>query len=162
MLAGWILSLMIALQPEAPWRDTYEATASAIDEAVHAQPSLFTDDEEGRAKTAAVLVALAWAESTFKPNAVGRGGVRGLFQIAARGGREAFDPRRASEMALELARESFRLCAGRPVGERLAVYAAGGSSCKSPPGAALAKSRYRVMKGLSLFKAHPPPSPETR
>jgi hypothetical protein len=155
MLTSWILSLMIALQPEAPWSGTYPETAKAIDEAVQEQPSLFTDDAEGRAKTAGILVALAWAESTFKPNAVGAGHVRGLFQIGGHG--DLSDPHKAARVALELVRESFRICKARPVEERLAVYAAGGTSCKDPPAEALRKSRFRVWKGLSLVKSHPPP-----
>lgn len=154
MLTTWILSLMSILQPEAPWIDTYPATASAIDKAVQEQPPLFEGDPDGRAKTAAILVALAWAESTFKPNATGRGGVRGLFQVGGHG--DMSDPVKASRVALELVRESFRVCKARPVGERLAVYAAGGTSCKEMPPSVLAKSRFRVMKGLALVKQHPP------
>jgi hypothetical protein len=154
MLTAWILSLMTLLQPEAPWADTYPATASAIDQAVHEQAALFPEPD-ARAKTAALLVALAWAESTFKPTAVGRGGVRGLYQIGAKG--KLSDPLVASRVALDLLRESFRICAARPVNERLAVYAAGGTSCKDPGAGPLAKSRYRVMKGLWLVKQRPPP-----
>jgi hypothetical protein len=155
MLVAWILSLMTILQPEAAWKDTYPATAAAIDQVVTEQPSIFTDDHEGRAKTAAVLVALAWAESTFKPNAVGAGGVRGLYQIGGKG--DLSDPLKASRVALEMVRESFRLCKARPVEERLAVYAAGGVSCKDMPEKILAKSRFRVWKGLTLVKQNPPP-----
>ncbi|HVJ89809.1 MAG TPA: transglycosylase SLT domain-containing protein, partial [Labilithrix sp.] len=128
MLTDWILSLMVTLQPEAPWKDTYSATAAAIAEVVSTQPSLFADDYEGRAKTASVLVALAWAESTFKPTAVGAHGVRGLYQVGGKG--DMADPVRATRVALDLVHESFRLCRARRVEERLAVYAAGGSSCK--------------------------------
>jgi hypothetical protein len=156
MLSGWILSLMMLLQPRAPWIGTYEATASAIDQAVQEEESLFPDEPDGRAKTAAILVALAWAESTFKPNAVGYGGVRGLYQIGGHG--NLSDPLKASRVALELLRESFRLCAKRPVNERLAQFAAGGSSCKAPGEEALKKSRFRVSKGLWLVKQKPPPS----
>jgi hypothetical protein len=155
MLASWILSLMLVLQPQAPWSDTYSSTASAIDQAVQEEPALFSNDAEGRARTAALLVALAWAESTFKPNAVGRRGVRGLYQVGGRG--DLSDPLKASRVALELIRDSFRLCGGRPVSERLAVYAAGGTSCKDPGTEALKKSRFRVMKGAWLVKQHPPP-----
>lgn len=158
MLAAWILSLMVTLQPEAPWKDTYPATAAAIDQVVEEQPSLFTDDHEGRAKTASLLVALAWSESSFKPNAVGKRGVRGLYQIGAKG--DLSDPLKASRLALEMMRESFRLCSARKVEERLAVYAAGGTSCKDPPADALNKSRFRVAKAFWLVKKSPPPPPE--
>jgi hypothetical protein len=157
MLEAWILSLMTTLQPEAAWKDTYPTTAAAIQQVVNEQPSIFTEDHDGRAKTAAVLVALAWAESTFKPNAVGAGGVRGLYQIGGKG--DLSDPLKASRVALEMIRESFRLCKARPVNERLAVYAAGGISCKDMPEKVLAKSRFRVSKALSLVKQLPPPPP---
>jgi hypothetical protein len=157
MLTAWILSLMIALQPTAPWSDTYAATARAIDQVVQEQPSLFTDDLEGRQKTAAVLVSIAWFESTFKPNAVGGGGrFRGLYQVGGRG--DQSDPVVASRIALTLVRESFRLCAARPAEERLAYYAAGGISCRSVTPDAVAKSRYRVLKAMWLVKHHPPGS----
>lgn len=158
MLTSWILSLMLVLQPTAPWSDTYEATARAIDQAVQEQPSLFTEDAAGREKTAAVLVALAWFESTFKPNAVGGGGrVRGLFQIGGHG--DLSDPLAASRLALTLLRESFRLCSARPVDERLANYAAGGTSCRNMSPETLKKSRDRVRKGLWLVKRHPTATP---
>jgi hypothetical protein len=154
MLARWILGLMTLLQPQAPWSDTYPATAAAIERVVVDKAPIF-DGADGRAKTAALLVALAWAESSFKPNAVGHGGVRGLYQIGGHG--DLSDPLKASLVAIELMRESFRLCEKRPTNERLAVYAAGGTSCKDPGDDALKKSRFRVSKGLWLFKERPPP-----
>ncbi|AKU95673.1 hypothetical protein AKJ09_02337 [Labilithrix luteola] len=157
MLTTWILSLMMLLQPEAPWSDTYGATAAAIDQAVHEQPSLFPGEPDGVEKTAALLVSLAWAESTFKPNAVGRNGVRGLYQIGGHG--DLSDPLKASRTAIEMVRDSFQRCAKRPLGERLAVYAAGGTSCKDMREETLKKSRYRVMKSLWLMKQRPPPPP---
>jgi hypothetical protein len=158
MLASWVMTLMLVLQPQAPWSDSFAATASAIDQVVREERPLFGDDNEARAKTAALLVALAWAESRFKPNAIGRGGVRGLYQVGGHG--DQSDPVRATRVALELIRESFRLCAARPVSERLAVYAGGGVSCNRASTDALSKSRWRVTKGLSLFMQHPPPRQE--
>ena len=58
-----------------------------------------------------------------------------------------------------MVRESFRLCKARPVEERLAIYAAGGVSCKDMPEKILAKSRFRVWKALTLVKKLPPPPP---
>lgn len=158
MLTSWILSLMVAMQPEAPWKDTYASTASAIDQAVHEEEPLFENDPVGREKTAALLVSLAWFESTFRPNAVGgRGRLRGLYQIGGRG--DLSDPLRASRAAIELLRDSFRACAARPVEERLVVYAAGGTTCKEARPAVLKKSRDRVAKARWLVKRFPPPPP---
>jgi hypothetical protein len=155
MLTAWLLSLMLLLQPTAPWSGTNGATAAAIDQVVQEEASLFTDDLEGRQKTAAVLVSLAWFESTFKPNAVGGGGrFRGLYQIGGRG--NLSDPLTATRAALALVRPSFELCRARPLEERLAYYAAGGVSCRDVSPEALAKSRYRISKAMWLVKRHAP------
>jgi hypothetical protein len=159
MLTAWILSLLLIMQPTAPWSDTYEATARAIDQVVQEQPSLFTDDLEGRQKTAALLASLAWFESTLKPNAVGgRGRFRGLYQTGGRTGAngDLSDPVVATRVALALVRESFRLCAARPLDERLANYAAGGTTCRDVGDLALSKSRARVRKAMWLVKHHAP------
>ena len=66
----------------------------------------------------------------------------------------------ASRVALEMVRESFRLCQARKVEERLAVYAAGGTSCKDMSEKTLAKSRFRVWKALTAVKQQPPPPAE--
>jgi hypothetical protein len=154
MLTSWILSLMVLLQPTAPWSETYASTAAAIDQVVAEEPSLFTDDHEGRAKTAAVLVALAWFESNFKPNASSaHGKLRGLYQVGGHG--DQSDPVKATRIALEMMRESFQKCRARPIPDRLAFYT--GGNCRAPSADALEKSRARVGKGLWLAKHHPPP-----
>jgi hypothetical protein len=156
MLTSWILSLMLVLQPKAPWSDTYAATASAIDQAVQEQGSVFGDDDEGRAKTAALLVSLAWFESTFRPNAVGgRGRLHGLYQTGGKAA-DLNDPLKASRLALEHVRESFRLCSARPAVDRLVIYAIGGTTCKEATADALGKSRARVSKAVWLMKHYPP------
>ena len=157
MLTGWILSLMVALQPEAPWKDTYPATAAAINQVVSAQPSIFTDDHEGRAKIASVLVALPGPSRHSSQPRLARTASAAFTRSAEK--RDASDPLKASRVALDLVRESFRLCRARRVEERLAVYAAGGTSCKDPPALALSKSRFRIWKALVLVKQHPPPPP---
>ena len=37
-MSAWILLLMMGLQPEAPWRDTYATTANAIAKGAEAEP----------------------------------------------------------------------------------------------------------------------------
>ena len=159
MLTAWILSLMVALQPEAPWKSTYEATAAAIDKVVQEEEPLFPDsDPLAREKTAALLVSLAWYESNFKPDAVGgHGRVRGLYQIAGHG--TLSDPLRATRVAIEMMRASFQLCGARPLEDRLAFYVGGGASCRGASPASLGKSRVRVAKALWLVRHMPPPAP---
>ena len=41
MLKTWILSLMLTLQPKAPWADTYESTAESIATVVESEAPLF-------------------------------------------------------------------------------------------------------------------------
>lgn len=134
-MTAWILSLMVMLQPAAPWRASYEVTAAAIDRAAHAAP-LYAGDE-GIERTAADLVALTWFESRFDPNAIGdHGRSLGLAQIgvsnlnALRLGRDAlFDIDANLRAALQLMKISHLVCRVRPKEERLSHYASGGGDC---------------------------------
>lgn len=163
----WVLAMMIATQPEAPWRATYEATAEAIVAEASSRPLPFPKDAEER--TAALLVSTAWFESTFKPDAEGdhdklpdgrKGTPRSfcLFQIgssnfAALGvTREQIltDVPTCVRAAGAMMRVSFSVCRGRPAEELLGHYASGGASC-----AGVRESRHRWRKGAWLF-AHVP------
>jgi len=106
------------------------------------------DGAEGRDRTAALLVSLAWFESTFKPGAVGdKGASHGLFQVQGHG--DLTDIREATRAALEMLRASFRICsaAGRPPSELLGWYGAGGNGCDR----GLRESRHRFHKAQWLF-----------
>jgi len=149
-MVAWILALMLLVQPRAPWRASYEATAAAIAQVVEESEPLF-QGPLGRPRTAALLVSLAWFESTLKPDAMGdHGQAHGLYQVHGHG--ELVDPLEATRVALELVRQSFRACRARPLEERLAWYAGGGYDCSSPSSAALRKSRHRVLKGVWLAR----------
>jgi hypothetical protein len=132
----WIVQLMLLLQPQAPWIDTYADTARAIDVAAHEFP-LF-EGEDGPSRTAAELVAIAWYEAKFNPRAVADDGsgsvclgqvdVRGLG-VSAESLLESVD--NCVEAMLVRIRESHRVCAlrGRPPLERLGQYTGGGGAC---------------------------------
>ena len=160
-MIAWILSLMIALQPQAPWRDSYEETARAIATVVEEEPAFFKGPD-GRHRTAALLVSLAWAESRFDPKAVGdHGRSMGLYQIfhANLPTKEGFakadilgNPLNATRVAHRMIRESMNVCASRPVEDRLAWYASGDGSCHF--GAAASKFRYGT--AMRVFRQHPP------
>ncbi len=151
-MAAWVLSLLLLLQPDAPWRASYEETARAIATAAELAEPLFPGPD-GRARTAALLVAVAYHESRFDPNAVGDGGRSfGLFQHQ-RGGTSNFAPAVAAPRALETMRGSMNVCRARPADERLAAYASG--RCDR----GLAASRARLALSRALLAGHPPPTP---
>jgi len=135
-----VYQTMVKLEPSTPWQNTYNETANAIAEASNADP-LYTD-EMGSYRTAALLIAIARHESTFKASAIHpKSGAMGLFQIqppTARlaPGREHFkgnlllQPRSAAPIAIDLIRTSDRICAKFPVDDRLIWYAQGGPDCE--------------------------------
>lgn len=107
--------------------------ATAISTASNHDP-LFPHRKEGCAATAAVLVAIAWHESNFRPNAVGDNGESlGLYQIqpptAKIDGKLLLIPRNASYVAIDLVRTSFRQCKDKPWEERLSWYISSGYGC---------------------------------
>ena len=155
-MAHWILTLMLALVPGSPYEGTFAATAAAIDQAAHEAP--LYPGEDGPARTAAQLVALAWFESRFDPKAVGdHGNSLGLFQVGVSNlaslgieRDDLFDPKKAADAALRMIRTSFVVCRVRPKEERLAHYAAGGPDCSKGGN----ESRHRTALAARLLRAH--------
>lgn len=172
---AYVLAMMLALEPSSPWRESFEDTAAAIAREAHRSPL----PGLGEQRTAALLVSLAWFESTFRPDAegdcLGRDGVVveslsgrcppgsrprsfGLYQVhesnfAALRITKADVVRAdtATPIALRLVAASFRACAGRPIEERLSQYAGGGGTC--PKGLdARRKSAHRVERAVSLHR----------
>jgi hypothetical protein len=160
-MVAWILVLMLALQPRAPWRDSYEETAKAIANVVTEEAPLFAG-AEAKERTAALLVALAWAESRFDPKAVGdHGRSVGLYQIFSANlpTSEGFkredilgNPTNATRVALRMLRQSMNVCGKRPIEERLGWYASGNAQCAK----GLPESRFRVGLGQRIYREHPP------
>ena len=132
----WLVAVMLALQPVAPWRGTYRDTAAAIDRAAHAAPLYLGED--GPSRTALELIAIAWHESRFQPDALAEdgSGTVCLGQVDARGLMASAEAIRTDldlcvHAMLERARESHRVCRlrGRDGLERLGQYTGGGGSC---------------------------------
>lgn len=157
----WILSLMLALQPSAPWLATYRDTAVAIDRAAHAEP--LYEDEDGAARTAAELVAIAWFESRFDPSAVAEDGsgsvclgqidLSNLDRLLTTRNALLADVDLCVHSMLRLVRESHRVCALRrqPAEDRLAQYTGGGGACDR----GRRESRLRARLAEHLLRAHP-------
>lgn len=161
-LTAWTLAAMVKLQPEAPWRGTYDETAQVISR-VAADSPLFTGDD-GPRKTAALLVSVAWFESTFKPDALGdKGKSVCLFQIHESNHKslgvtrdELLTNRETCvRTGRKLMQISFGVCRDRPVEDHLGQYAAGGSTCGGSKGEGLRESRHRVWRGQWLFRSIP-------
>lgn len=155
---SWVVGLLIALEPTAPWRGTYERTAEAIVRVSDAEP-LF--EEQGPARTATLLVALAWYESRLKPDAKSANGQwYCLYQIDKHwlpDPKKALeDPETCTRAAVKLLRESLAKCAKNAKDDRLALYMSG----KCDQG--LAESRYRTFLGNKLLREHPVPVPEEK
>jgi len=157
MLTLWILSVLFALEPAAPWTSTYVETAEAIADASVADP-LFADDEAGY-KTAAALISLGWFEGRLDPKAVGdHGRARGLFQVHA----GPYSPEAAARdylddvgtqarVAVRMLHDSQRACRSLGEAQRWAWYASG--SC----GRGRVAASHRYLFAQRLLREHPPP-----
>ena len=149
-LPAWILSLMLAIQPSAPWRASYEDTADAIARVVESSPSLFAGDK-GRERTAAVLVAVGWHESRFNPSAIGdHGRSYGIYQASRV---PLVDVEAQTRGALAAMGASFHVCGARRAEDWLAQYASGGAGCTNVGG--LIASRHRMGLAMRLWREHP-------
>lgn len=151
---AWVVGLLVALEPNAPWRGSYEKTAEAIARVSESEP-LFED--KGEERTAALLVAVAWYESRLKPNAKSANGQwYCLYQIDKRHlpdpQKALDDPEVCTRAAVKILKASLEMCKKRPVEERLAAFMSG--SCAK----GLPDSRYRSFLAKKLLKEHPMPA----
>jgi len=134
-----IVSLWLQEGPLPPW--AMQALPLAIDvaEAAHARP---LPGPEGELRMAAILTALLFHESRANPEAVGdKGQSLGAWQISRHW------PAHDATQAAILVHESFRVCASRPLAERLGWYASGGPTCGRP-----ASSRIRMALAGRLLR----------
>ncbi len=151
----FVLALMTAIrleygEAEAPWSATYETTADAI--ATRCQDARV--DGGGADWCAALAVTMAFHESRFNPDASHDSGAgAGLFGThAATLGRPVPQEQEGQVDAfLQLFHTSAKICAARPLGDRLGWYAAGGSGCERR----LELSRFRMHQAARLLKSHP-------
>jgi hypothetical protein len=123
-----VMKVLYSVEPYCPH---HGEISEAITGAANADP-LFPDRFDGCFRTAAILVALAWLTSRFRPNIVGNNGTTfGLYGIrppASDANGKAIttnmlsNPRDASYIAIDLIRESMRKDCGRTWEERLFGY----------------------------------------
>ena len=140
-LAAFVLAAMTLL---APRRD-HHVLADAITREVAAQRPLFRDDED-RHKTAALLVAVAFRESSLRLDVVGdHGRSYCAFQIHRSSGGSAKllkDAGACVHKGMTMLRASMRVCPAYPI----AWYAAGPRGCSSKRAQKISRDRMAVAK----------------
>lgn len=123
----------------APGRD-HQVLGGAIARAVESNKPLFVNDEDRR-RTAALLVAVAFRESTFNADAIGDHGKSFCaFQIhRSSGGSPALleDVDACTRTAFSLLRTSLKVCPSHPV----AWYAAGPQGCDNDRAQKISRDR---------------------
>lgn len=155
-LLTWVLAASSTLAP-APARP-HDALAEAITARVEAEPPLFRGDEDKR-RTASLLVAMAFRESSLRADAVGDK-VNGkptsfcAFQIHLPYNRTTpegwsgedllADPEKCVSTAMRMIRLSMKVCPDHPI----AWYAAGPAGCTSERAQRISRDRLAIAQYL--------------
>lgn len=165
-LLPWILAASASLAPARPHDDLAGAIAAVVD----SETPLFRDDVD-RKKTAALLVAVAFRESSLRAAAVGdHVGKKPTsfcaFQINLPWGRKTSegwtgeeltqDPLKCATTAFHMLRASMKSCSAHP----LAWYAAGPLGCTSPRAQRISRDRLALAARLVKTVNEPVQAPE--
>lgn len=156
-LFTWVVAASSLLAPLRPATE-YDALAEAIANRALAEAPLFKGDDD-RHRTSALLVAIAFRESSLRANAVGDriGGKPTSFcafqlhlphgERTAEGwsGEELLeDPYKCVTAAMHMLRISMRVCPSSP----LAWYAAGPAGCESARAQRISRDRLAIAQWL--------------
>ncbi len=142
--------ILEAMRSLAPARD-HGAVATAIAQVIDAERPLFADDDS-KLRTAAFLVAVAFRESSLRPDAIGdHGRARCLFQLWDAPADVLTDPVLCTTIALGRMRDSMRACGAANL---LGLYAAGPKGCSSEHAKRISRDRLHLAGRLG--KAAPP------
>jgi len=165
-LFTWVVAASTLLSPARE----HESLASAIASRAEAEAPLFKGDDD-RHRTSALLVAIAFRESSLRADAVGDN-VGGkptsfcAFQVHLPWGAKTAegwtgadlveDPQKCVTAAMRLLRESLRACPSSPI----AWYAAGPSGCESARAQRISRDRLaiaqRLVRDVRVPVAHAP------
>jgi hypothetical protein len=153
-LFAWVVAASTLLAPARQ----HSSLAEAIATRAAAEPPLFKGDED-RHRTSALLVAIAFRESSLNAAAVGDS-VAGkptsfcAFQLHLPFGAKTAegwtsedlleDPEKCVTAAMHLLRDSMRACPSSPI----AVYASGPSGCESTRAQWISRDRLAVAQRL--------------
>ena len=154
VLLAWVMAASSLLAPGRP----HDPLAEAIASGAEAEAPLFKGDDDRR-KTAALLVAIAFRESSLRAEAVGDH-VAGkptsfcAFQIHLPFGAKSADgwtgadllkdPHRCVSAAMRMLRESMHMCPAFP----LAFYAAGPAGCEDARAQRISRDRLAIAQRL--------------
>lgn len=136
-LAEIVLAAMTTLAPGPDHTELSEAIAVEV----AAEAPLFEEDEE-RVKTALLVVAVTFRESSFRMNAVSATNDHCAAQIHGRPDL-ARDARACIRVAIGMLRRSIAMCGIR---NALGVYATG--TCRSARGKRISRDRMAIAKRL--------------
>jgi hypothetical protein len=179
LVVDWALAFMMAIAPPGPWRGESrdetvahyrQIAADAVAVAYDAETSPLFPGKDGRARTALLLLSVAFHESSFRrdvdlgigPHARGDSGQSWcLMQMQVGDGRTiegwtgpdlVRDRKLCFVAGLAAIKRSFFACRANPTTERLNAYTSG--SCAG----GAARSRDRVGAALSWIARRPAPS----
>lgn len=154
ILLAWVVAASSLLAPSRQ----HDPLAEAIASRAEAEAPLFKGDDDRR-KTSALLVAIAFRESSLRADAVGDH-VAGkptsfcAFQIHLPFGAKTADgwtgadlvedPQRCVAAAMRMLRESMRMCPAFP----LAFYAAGPAGCENARAQRISRDRLAIAQRL--------------
>lgn len=133
-ILGWMSSL-------APGRDHIEA-ATAIATVAIEQRALFADDTD-RFRTASLLTAIAFRESSLRNDVTSKTGDSCMMQVNRRPDL-ASDPTECVRVAVTMLRESMRMCPDHP----LSLYAEGPRGCTSSRAQRISRDRMALASRL--------------
>lgn len=139
-MIAFVLACMLSLAGGDPAR--LLALAGAIDATVAARGPIF-QGADGARRTVALLVAIAWRESSFRVDAVGDHGRSVCAYQILNGPRSLLtDARACVDAGYTHLLASVRACPAHPI----AVYARG--SCDSEQGRRISADRVALARGL--------------
>lgn len=131
---GWMLGL-------APGRD-HIVNATAIASVVLSEPPLFRGDAS-RMRTAALVTAIAFRESSFRNDVTSATADSCMMQVHRRP-ELAEDPAACVRVAMAMLRESMRMCPEFPI----AFYASGPGACSNARAQRISRDRMAIAARL--------------
>jgi len=141
-LTVFLVAAMSHLAPGRDHRDVAVRMASVIAE----ERPLFHDDAD-RIRTASLVCAVAWRESSFRVDAIGdEGRAFGLYQLWHAPRQVLSDVELATRLAMQRLRESMRIGGSE---NPLGLYAAGPRHWDSPKARRISADRLHIAKRLA-------------
>lgn len=134
----FVLRAMSIVAPERDHTELGTAIANAVEEA----PPLFAGDES-RERTASLMVAVAYRESTLRNDIISKTGDACAMQIHARP-ELAKDVNTCARVGLAMLRDSLRACPSFPI----APYASGPGGCSNARAQRISRDRMALAQRI--------------